>query len=111
MPTTLTAHAIEKSTFAITASFIDDAGDAVVPNTGLTWTLTDGDGVVVNSHTGSTITPAGSVTIVLHGADLAIAGNADRVLTIQGTYDSDLGTNLEIKDQVTFRIDNLTAVT
>lgn len=107
MPTTLTTQAVERSTFAITAAFTDEAGAAVVPDTGLSWTLTDVVGNVVNSREDVTISPAASVSIVLHGADLQI-GDAfrdnRRLVTITGTYDSSLGSNLEIVDWVQFEI-------
>lgn len=107
MPTTITTQAIERSTFAVTASFTDDAGDAVTPNSGLTWTLTDIVGTVVNSREGVSIASSSSVTIALTGADLAISDSFRdnrRLLTIQGTYNSSLGSNLAIVDWVEFSI-------
>lgn len=113
MPTTLTTEAVERSTFVIRASFTDEAGATVAPNSGLTWTLTDVVGNVVNERDAVTIAPATTITIVLHGADLAISESYRdnrRVLTIEGTYTSSLGV-LEIVDQVAFSIANLAAVT
>ena len=114
MPTTLITEAVERSTFVIRASFTDDAGVAVVPNSGLTWTLTDAVGNVVNSRTAVSISSASTITIVLTGADLAIADtyrDNRRLLTIAGTYNSSLGSNLPIRDQVQFTIADLGAVT
>jgi len=113
VPTALTTEAVERSTFVIRASFTDETGAAVAPNSGLTWTLTDMVGNVVNSRTAVAITSAATITIVLHGADLALSDtfrDNRRVVTIQGTYTSSLGT-LEIVDQVAFAIINLAAVT
>lgn len=113
MPSTLTTKAVEKSTYIVTAAFTDDDGVAVVPNTPLTWTLTDRDGAVINNRDAVAITPAASVEIVLSGGDLAVPDTADlvRYVTIEGTYDSDAGSNLPIKDQVKFAVSNLVAVT
>jgi hypothetical protein len=114
MPTTLTTEAVEQSTFAIVAAFTDDAGAAVVPNSGLTWTLTDVAGNVVNSRDAVSISSASTITIVLHGADLALSSSFrdnKRLLTIEGTYNSSLGSNLEIRDQVLFTIADLGSVT
>jgi hypothetical protein len=113
MPTTLTTEAVERSTFVIRASFTDETGAAVVPNSGLTWTLSDVRGNVVNSREDVAITSAATITIVLHGDDLALSDafrDAGRVLTIRGMYNSSLGASLEIADQATFVITNLFAV-
>lgn len=113
MPSILTTTVTEESTCVITAAFTDDAGASVVPNS-LTWTLTDGDGTIINSRDGVTISPDSSVDIVLSGDDLAVGGASDdliRYLLVEGTYDSDAGSNLPIKDQVRFVISDLVAVT
>lgn len=111
MPTTLTTHAVEESTFIITASFTDEDGNAVTPST-LKWTLTDDAGNVINSREDVSIAPASSVDIVLSGDDLALSGYgpAFRILTIEGTYSSDAGSDLPLKDSVKFVVDNLVAV-
>lgn len=115
MPTVLVNKAIEKSTFAVDASFFDETDTPVVPNSGLTWTLTTGAGTVINSRTSVSITPATTVTIVLSGNDLALSttgnDNGERVITIQGTYNSSLGSNLPIKDEVKFFIQSLLYIT
>ena len=110
MPTTLTEAAVERSTYAIAVSFYDEAGKAVEPNAGLTWTLSTSSGVIVNSREKVAIESAETVTIVLHGEDLPARTDRSLVLTIEGTYNSDLGDNLEIKDQVTFTVKPLVAV-
>jgi len=112
MPTLLTSHAAEESTYAITAAFTDEAGDAVAPDT-LTWTLTNDAGTVINNREDETVdSPASSETIVLSGNDLAVGGNGVvRILTIKGTYTSSLGSELPLTDQVTFIIDDFTAIT
>jgi hypothetical protein len=107
MPTTITTNAIERSTFAVTLSFTDEAGAAVTPNSGLTWTLTDVVGNVVHSREDVPIASSSSVTIALTGADLEIADtyrDNRRLLTIRGTYNSSLGSDLAIVDWVEFTI-------
>ena len=111
MPTTLTTHAVERSTFVVTASFTDENGEPVTPTT-LQWTLTDLEGNVINNRSQVSITPSSTVDIVLSGDDLALQGDSPemRVLTIEGTYNSTLGTGLPLKESVKFIVDNLVAV-
>lgn len=116
MPIALTTAAVEQSTFAITASFTDDLGAPVVPNAGLTWSLykkVAGIETVVNSRLNVAITSAASVTIVLQGADLAIVAGEpkSRWLLLSGTFNSSLGANLPLRENVSFRIVNLIGVT
>jgi hypothetical protein len=112
MPTTFTTPAVKRSTYVIHVSFTDDTGAAAVPNADLTWTLLKKDGSIVNGRQNVAITSAASITIVLHGADLALTARESktRKVLIQGTYNSSLGSNLEIKDEVTFPIVDLTGV-
>jgi hypothetical protein len=114
MPTVLEEQAAERGTFGIRVTFRDENAVAVVPNSGLTWKLTDAVGTVVNSRTAQPLTSASTVTIVLQGADLALSAayvSMVRVLTVEGTYSGDLGTNLPIKEQVEFTIVDLVGVT
>lgn len=107
--TTLSTHAVDGSTYVVTASFTDEAGDSVVPNA-LTWSLRDGTGTIVNSRDAVSITPAASVTIVLQGDDLLYADGATRYLTIEGDYDSTNGSGLPINAEVKISVDNLVGV-
>jgi hypothetical protein len=112
MPTTITAtRATEKSTFVVTASFADESGDAVTPNA-LTWTLSKTDGTAINSREDISATPDTSVDIVLSGDDLQVfAGdNYQRVLTLKGDYDSDLGSGLPLNDELYFSVEDLVNV-
>ena len=113
MATSLTLRANEESTYIITAAFTDEDGVAVTPNT-LTWTLTDADGIVINDREEEVIAPAASVDIVLQGADLALQSGeslqALRILTVEGTYDSDAGTDLPIKAACKFVVEDLVAI-
>jgi len=110
MPTTINTPAVERSTYVLTADFTDETGAAVVPNAGLNWTLMTKAGRVINSRLSVPITPASSITIVLSGDDLALVDGETkgRRVLIEGTYDSDLGAGLAIRDQLTFSIVNLT---
>jgi hypothetical protein len=113
MPLTLDTPATERGTYAVTVAFRDDAGASVAPNSGLTWTLTDAIGTVVNSRSAVAISSAASVTVVLSGADLAIDDDylgTVRLLTFRGTYNSSLGSNLPLNEQVEFTISNLVAI-
>lgn len=114
MPVTLTTPAVEQSTYAITALFFDETGAAVAPNADtLTWSLLKKDGTVVNNRLNVPIVSAATVTIVLHGADLALTTGESktRIVLLRGTYNSSLGTNLEIKDEITFSVAALVGVT
>ena len=103
-------RAIDKSTYVIIASFFDEDDNAVTPNSGLNWTLSKLDGTIINSRSAVSITPGTSITIVLSGSDLDYDDGPERVLTIQGTYESDLGSELPFKDQVRFTVQDLIAV-
>lgn len=108
MPTVLTTKAIEESSYIITASFTDEDGSAVTPNV-LTWTLTDNQGNVINEREAVSLTPATAVEIVLSGDDLALTTNDSRRrrVVVAGTYDSDAGSDLAIRDEVAFTIQEL----
>jgi len=109
MPTELNTNAVELSTYQVTFSFTDEAGTAVTPNA-LTWTLTAADGTVINSRENVSVpTPAASTTITLSGDDLSLPAGLGKTrhLTVVGTYDSDAGSDLPIKDAAIFDVTNL----
>jgi len=109
MPITITETAVEESTFALELALSDEDGAPLTPKS-LTWTLTDLAGNVINERADVEITtPASTVTIVLSGTDLALPERAApiRVVTLEGTYDSDLGNDLLLKEEVQFAIRNL----
>ena len=109
-------YAVEKSTFIVTLTFKDENNDPVTPATG-TWTLTDEDGTVINSRENVVISSLDtSVDVVLSGDDLAVSSEFGgisemRIFTFEGTYNSDLGSGLPLRDQLTFPVFNLGAVT
>lgn len=104
----------EESTFKITCAWKNAAGTAVTPDSA-TWTLTDEAGTVINSRTAVSIASMATTNdIVLSGNDLAIQSatdNGKRIVTILAIYDSDEGTNLPLKDEYYFTIENLLNVT
>ena len=110
----LSTHAKERSTFVITANFTSTTG-AVSPSSAY-WSLTDRAGTVINSRADVTIaSPTSSENIVLSSSDLKITANEDdegvRILTVEGEYDSSLGSNLPLKEQIEFIVDPLIRVT
>jgi len=113
MPTNLTTEPSEKGTYVITAAFTDENSQAKIPTT-LEWKLTDKSGNVINSRSAVTLTPAASVSIVLSGDDLALSSLSDdgqRAFLLTGTYDSNLGSDLPIKEEARFTVANLWAQT
>jgi hypothetical protein len=112
--TTLSDEAVEESTFVATATFKDEDGTEITPNS-VTWTLTDEEGTVINSKEDETETPATTVNIVLSGDDLALQSGEGyegfRKLLVYGTYNSDLGSNLPYKAEARFKVINLEKVT
>jgi len=115
MPTILTEKAVELSTYAVNVSFYDESSVAVEPNS-LYWTLSDPDGSVINAQSMTAITSVqASVDIVMASLDLQISSGStqaeeDRVLTIQGNYNSSLGNALPLNDRVKFKVINLSAL-
>ena len=111
MPSVLTTvKAVDRSTFIVTASFTDAQGDDVIPAS-IAWTLTDDAGTVINSRENVNVAvPAASIDILLQGDDLAVADSSTRLLTLNAVYNSDEGSNLPLRDQVRFTVQDLTAV-
>jgi hypothetical protein len=113
MPTIhLEERAPEEGTFGIRCDFVEKAPSGDVPFTPkspILWSLMNDKGQPVNGKTNVQITsPAESITIVLKGADLALAGSsAIRYVFVEGTYDGTLGTNLTVVKEVSFQINNL----
>ena len=114
MSTKLYEKAQEGSTFAIRVDFTvktdpdDTVGTPFTPNSGLVWSLKDKDGNVINDRTAVEIASAESITIVLKGNDLALAGGgARRFVTVMGQFNGVLGDNLPLIGEVSFQIENL----
>ena len=101
---------LEKSTLVINAAFDDEEDTPVAPNE-ISWKLTDEFGSQITGALG-TITPSTSVDIVLSGDDLIITNTEKltRLLYVETTYDSNLGSNLPLKDYVRFDIIPIRAI-
>ena len=82
--------------------------------TAATWTLTTEYGVVVNSRANVAILPlAATVNVVLTGADLAMLGELDnrkRLLLVEATYNSSLGSGLHLREEIEFVVRALVGV-
>ena len=102
---------LERSTVALVASFRDEAGELITP-TAINWSLTDGDGNVVNGRQAAEVAPAEQVTIVLAGDDLAMSAGDDgrRQVVIRATYDGTLGDDLPIVGVLEFTVRNVPGV-
>lgn len=102
---------LERSTVALVASFRDEADELITP-TAVNWTLTDGDGNVVNDRAAIDVAPANQVTVVLSGDDLALAAGDDgrRQVVFRATYDGNLGDDLPIVGVLEFTVRNVPGV-
>lgn len=108
----LTTKAEEGSTYIIRATYYDEDGNAVTPAT-VTWTLTNGDGDIVNSREDISIsTPSTYNDIVLGAADTKCSSFKDetRKLILEYTYDSAAGTGLPGTAQVSFIVQKILTV-
>ena len=113
MPTTITAStATELSTCVIQCDFEDEDGNAVAPET-LTWSLMNLDGDIINEREEIEITdPESTEYITLTGDDLALdkSVDTDRVLLVEGTYDSAYGVGLYLRETCRFTISDTIGV-
>lgn len=101
----------EKSTYVVTATFADEDGNSIIPDS-VTWTLRNNYGEVVNSRTAVTATAGTTVTIVLSGDDLVYEANSLslRTLVIEATYTSSYGAALPLKEQTSFAVTDILGV-
>ena len=112
MPITLSLKAIEEGTYGLECIFKDELGTVIVPSSSIAWTLTDEFGAAINDREDVMVAPAGTIDIVLYGDDLALPDveKRTRLITVETTYSSNLGSGLPLKDQARFSIDALRAV-
>lgn len=107
----------EQSTFVVNLAFTDEDDAAVTPSA-IVYSLVDRSGNVINSLEDVSVSPASSVDIVLSGDDLQIttaeqtAGytKVARYLIVEAVYDSDAGSNLTLKEEISFMVENLKKV-
>ena len=107
----LSLVATEGSSYVVKLPFKDEDGTAMAP-VSLTWTLAAEDGEVINSRYRQNVTPlATTVYIVLSGNDLQLIDRRNtyenRILLLEGTYNSTYGTGLPFKKEILFRVRNL----
>lgn len=100
MPTKLNVAFNEDGTGVVNAKFYDENGDPATPNI-FNWALTDSEGNVINNREQESKIAAQEVNIILTGNDLQ---PGSLVVTIWGTYDSDLGNDLTYKDWCSFKV-------
>lgn len=102
---------LERSTVALVTSFRDEDDELVTP-TAISWSLTDGDGNVVNARAAVDVAPAETVTVVLSGDDLALTQGDDgrRQVVVRATYDGALGDDLPIVGVLEFTVRNVPGV-
>ena len=103
--------ALERSTVALVASFRDEADELITP-TVVNWSLTDGDGNIINENDAIDVSPANQITVVLSGDDLALSAGDDgrRQVVIRATYDGTLGDDLPIVGVLEFTVRNVPGV-
>ena len=111
MPTIIETPVIKNSTAFATVNFKDEDGQAVAPKSA-TWTLTTLAGTIVNGREAVVIpTPiASTIVITLSGADLAISKGKqtqERILLVEGFYDSVEADDVSITDYLQFPIKNV----
>jgi len=116
MPIKMDTNAREGNTYAINIRFYDENSLAFAPNS-LYWTLHDGNNTVINSRENIGITSLQtSIDLVLTSADTLFQSDREhintekRFVTITGNYNSDLGNNLTLTEQIRFDIDRLIKV-
>ncbi len=100
MPTKLEVSFNEDGTGVVNSQFYDENDEPAIPKS-INWALTDGDGTVINNLEQESIAPAQEVNIVLTGNDLK---PGTLFVTVWGTYDSDLGSDLPFKDWCSFKV-------
>ncbi len=103
----LTTPADDESAYIITMAF--NTSTSATPNA-VVWTLTDYDGVTVNSRTGTTETPAASIAVLLSGDDLKASDGFGRILTVTSNYDGDGSTAVPLTGAVKFDIRDFTGI-
>ena len=106
----------EESTFAITVTGKDSAGATISASaiSSMTWTLTDGFGVVINDREDEEITPvANPKDIVLSGDDLSKSESgtrSKRILLVKAIYTGSLGADLPLNGQYVFYVEEFPGV-
>ena len=95
----------EGSTLTVEVSFFDENELYVIPST-ITWNLSDIDGNIINDRSGVVVETNPIILITLTGDDLLIEEDSDaiRVLTVMSIYNSNIGTDLSMTEDIKFKI-------
>ncbi|MFH2012501.1 MAG: hypothetical protein ABIJ37_07385 [Pseudomonadota bacterium] len=107
----LDENAIENSVYGIAVSFLDSDNNPATPKT-LTWSLTDGGGIVINSRKDVVVAdPESTENIILKGDDLQMQDSNStrelRLLLVSGTYDDAvLGADCPVREEISFFVKN-----
>ncbi|MCP4393524.1 MAG: hypothetical protein GY804_04565 [Alphaproteobacteria bacterium] len=101
----------EGSTTKTIGEFLDETGAGVIPKTAL-WDLRDRYGNILNNRDSVPIPLSSNYIIVLTCSDLLITvkDQEDIYLTVYGTYDSSIGTDLCFRKQAKIIIDNVIGI-
>jgi hypothetical protein len=109
--------ASEQSTYGIKLTFKDSDGVLLSASdiTSLHWWLTDTSGVVINGRSQiAVVSITNPYYVVLTNADLQILdkarGEERRVVTLKGTYNSTLGSDLVFTHAIGFSVINLLVI-
>ena len=110
MPTIIrTPRPSEEGTAFIDLAFWDENCEAKTPKTAK-WSFSDNKGNPINNRDEVEISSLSATkTVILKGDDLALQSGereyADRIFTIEWTYDSLLGSDLPDNDKLEFQVD------
>lgn len=100
----LPREAKEGGTYVIQLRFKDEEGNFMGP-VSLKWWLTDVNGNIINNRNEMSISEISEiVNITLQGNDLPPGW---KVFTVEGTYDSNYGNDLPLKDSIKFYVRDL----
>ena len=104
------ADATDQSSYVVKCDLTDENGDAVTP-TSATWSLTDGNGEIINGRDSVVVSSlASTIYIALSGADINVIEDGleldnMRCVTVAGTYNSSItGGLLPVRKSVKFLI-------
>ena len=95
----------ERSTLSIRCSFYDESGEYVLP-TSIVWNLSDVAGNIINDRQNVEIETNPIITLSLAREDTTIAENNDaiRIITIIALYNSNIGEDLSLVEEIKFKI-------
>lgn len=109
---TLSKKAKEGGTFVVRLTWLDEDDNAVTPDSA-TWSLTNSDGVIINSREDVAIAVPSTYNDVVLGPDDLLCSShqdEDRVVIGKFIYDSAAGSNLTGVDEVAFGIEKVETV-